>query len=180
MDELVVERLQAGEGAVLLDEIMEKYGQDILQLVYSYVKEYSLAEDLTQEIFVKCYRALPTYKKQAGLRTWLWKIAINHCKDYLKSWYHRNVDTISENLIVASNDSVEREIIRRDDDQALAESVMDLPIIYREAIYLYYFQELTIKEIAEMTGIKQGTIKTRLRKAKEILKTRLEGFENGR
>lgn len=67
MEELFTEYLEAGEEDIWLDEIMTVYGQDILQLVYSYVKNLTIAEDLTQEIFVKCYKALPTYKKQSKL-----------------------------------------------------------------------------------------------------------------
>ena len=71
--------------------MMNKYGQEILQLVYSYVNNKEVAEDLTQDIFVKCYKSLHTYKGKSKLKTWLWRIAINHCKDYLKSWYNKNV-----------------------------------------------------------------------------------------
>ncbi|MFB6801978.1 sigma-70 family RNA polymerase sigma factor [Peribacillus butanolivorans] len=181
MEELFTEYLEAGEEDIWLDEIMTVYGQDILQLVYSYVKNLTVAEDLTQEIFVKCYKALPTYKKQSKLRTWLWKIAINHCKDYLKSWYRRNIEyTVDERVEPQATVSVEETILKLDEDQMLSHTVMNLPIKYREVIYLFYFQELSIKEISEMTGISQGTIKTRMRRAKAMLKEKLEGDNDGR
>ncbi|KON70303.1 RNA polymerase factor sigma C [Peribacillus butanolivorans] len=181
MEELFTEYLEAGEEDIWLDEIMTVYGQDILQLVYSYVKNLTVAEDLTQEIFVKCYKALPTYKKQSKLRTWLWKIAINHCKDYLKSWYHRNIEyTVDERVEPQATVSVEETILKLDEDQMLSHTLMNLPIKYREVIYLFYFQELSIKEISEMTGISQGTIKTRMRRAKAMLKEKLEGDNDGR
>ena len=69
---------------------------------------------------------------------------------------------------------VEQDIIQKDEDQVLSDAVINLPVKYREVIYLYYFQELTIKEMAEMTGNSQSTIKTRMRRAKHILKTSLE------
>ncbi|KMY51146.1 sigma-70 family RNA polymerase sigma factor [Peribacillus loiseleuriae] len=176
MKELVAEALRNGEEDALLDEIMTVYGQDILQLVYSYVKNLPLAEDLTQEIFVKCYQALPRYRGQAKIRTWLWRIAINHCKDYLKSWYYHQVELDAENhAAFQAVDHVEQDIIQKDEDQVLADAVMNLPVKYREVIYLYYFQELTIKELAEMTRNSQSTIKTRMRRAKQILKNSLEG-----
>jgi RNA polymerase sigma-70 factor (ECF subfamily) len=164
----------------LLDEMMSLYGQDILQLVYSYVKDAVVAEDLTQEIFIKCYKALPTYNQQSNIRTWLWRIAINHCKDYRKSWYFRKVSTAEEEQEWTSSDNVEEEVIQQDEDRLLAVAVMELPIQYRELIYLHYFQEMKLKEISEITGVKLGTVKTRMRQAKRRLKTYWEESTDGR
>ncbi|CAH0277984.1 sigma-70 family RNA polymerase sigma factor [Peribacillus simplex] len=171
---------QMKDNESLLDEIMSLYGQDILQLVYSYVKDAVVAEDLTQEIFIKCYKALPTYNQQSNIRTWLWRIAINHCKDYRKSWYFRKVSTAEEEQEWTSTDNVEEEIIQQDEDRQLADAVMELPIHYRELIYLHYFQEMKLKEISEITGVKLGTVKTRMRQAKRRLKTYWEESTDGR
>nr|WP_311315257.1 MULTISPECIES: sigma-70 family RNA polymerase sigma factor [unclassified Bacillus (in: firmicutes)] len=164
----------------LLDEMMSLYGQDILQLVYSYVKDAVVAEDLTQEIFIKCFKALPTYNQQSNIRTWLWRIAINHCKDYRKSWYFRKVSTAEEEQEWTSSYNVEEEVIQQDEDRQLAVAVMELPIQYRELIYLHYFQEMKLKEISEITGVKLGTVKTRMRQAKRRLKTYWEESTDGR
>ena len=80
----MIEAFEIEDKEDLIDEIMNKYGQEVLQLVYSYVNNKEVAEDLTQDIFVKCYKSLHTYKGNSNLKTWLWRIAINHCKDYLK------------------------------------------------------------------------------------------------
>lgn len=164
----------------LLDEMISLYGQDILQLVYSYIKDAVVAEDLTQEIFIKCYKALPTYNQQSNIRTWLWRIAINHCKDYRKSWYFRKVSTAEEEQEWTSSDNVEEEVIQQDEDRQLAVAVMELPIQYRELIYLHYFQEMKLKEISDITGVKLGTVKTRMRQAKRRLKTYWEESTDGR
>jgi len=164
----------------LLDEMMSLYGQDILQLVYSYVKDAVVAEDLTQEIFIKCYKSLSTYNQQSNIRTWLWRIAINHCKDYRKSWYFRKVSTAEDEQEWTSADNVEEEVIQQDEDRQLAVAVMELPIQYRELIYLHYFQEMKLKEISEITGVKLGTVKTRMRQAKKRLKTYWEESTDGR
>ncbi|WP_430787004.1 sigma-70 family RNA polymerase sigma factor [Virgibacillus flavescens] len=181
MDELAAEVLEIEDKEVLIDEMMHKYGQEILQLVYSYVKNKEVAEDLTQDIFVKCYRSLDSFKGKSTLRTWLWRIAINQSKDYLKSWYNKNV-SLTENeseFTGYQNGSVEKTVIQNDEDQMLASVVMNLPIKYREVIYLYYFEELAIKEIAVVIEMKENTVKTRLKRAKELLKERLEEISNG-
>ncbi|WP_340372159.1 sigma-70 family RNA polymerase sigma factor [Peribacillus sp. FSL E2-0218] len=180
MEELVLKWSQMKDDKSILDEIMSLYGQDILQLVYSYVKDAVVAEDLTQEIFIKCYKALPTYNQQSNIRTWLWRIAINHCKDYRKSWYFRNVSTAEEEQEWTSTDNVEEKVIQQDEDMQLAGAVMELPIQYRELIYLHYFQEMKLKEISEITGVKLGTVKTRMRQAKRRLKTYWEESTDGR
>ena len=163
----------------LIDELMSTYGQDVLQLVYAYVHNETVAEDLTQEIFVKCFKGLPTYKGQSSIKTWLWRIAINHAKDYLKSWYNQNV-TITEDAFLnsaTSSSSVEQIVVQQDEDAALAAAVMNLPIKYREVIYLVYFEELSMKEAAAVLQLNENTIKTRLRKGKLLLKNILEGSE---
>ena len=176
MEELTIEALETQDKEVLLDEIMNRYGQDILRLVYSYVKDREIAEDLTQDIFVKCYKSLHTYRGKSKLRTWLWRIAINHCKDFLKSWYNKNVITIDNESTQnrTKKEMVEQVIIRKEEDTELITSIMLLPIKYREVIYLFYYEELLIKEIAVVIEASANTVKTRLRRAKELLKERLE------
>ncbi|WP_085994181.1 sigma-70 family RNA polymerase sigma factor [Oceanobacillus senegalensis] len=176
MDDLTAEVFEIEDKEELIDEIMNKHGQDILQLVYSYVNNKELAEDLTQDIFVKCYKSLHTYRGKSKIKTWLWRIAINHCKDYLKSWYNKKV-IVTENESMyteVQKESVEQTVIQNDDDHRLASAVMNLPIKYREVIYLFYFEELPIKDIAIVIQVKENTVKTRLRRAKELLKNGLE------
>ncbi|MFB5089639.1 sigma-70 family RNA polymerase sigma factor [Psychrobacillus sp. PGGUH221] len=157
---------------------MMLYGQDLLQLVYTYVKDKALAQDLTQEIFVKCYEAYPTYKGKSKLKTWMWRIAINHCKDYLKSWYNKNIlVTVDVGVDMKASSDVEQQVIQQDEQERLAKMVMELPIMYREVIYLFYFESYTSKEIACVLSINENTVKTRIRKAKQFLKEQLEVSE---
>ncbi|CQR48080.1 ECF RNA polymerase sigma factor SigW [Paraliobacillus sp. PM-2] len=182
MAKWTTETFETDNNLEIIDEIMTTYGQEILQLVYSYVNNKELAEDLTQDIFVKCYHTLHTFKGKSKFRTWLWQIAINTCKDYLKSWYNKNVVHSTEDFLfdIGQKDSVEDAIIQQDRDARLVSSIMQLPIKYREVIYLYYFEELRIKEISNLVKVKQNTIKTRLRKAKELIKKEMEADYNGK
>ncbi|HFK1528755.1 MULTISPECIES: sigma-70 family RNA polymerase sigma factor [Bacillus cereus group] len=176
MDELTIEAFEIEDKEDLIDEIMNKYGQEVLQIVYSYVNNKEIAEDLTQDIFVKCYKSLHTYKGNSNLKTWLWRIAINHCKDYLKSWYNKKVIVTEDDFtyMEIQKESVEQTVIQNAEDRELASAVMSLPIKYREVIYLFYYEELSIKEVATVIEVKENTIKTRLKKAKELLKKGLE------
>ncbi|MFC0270483.1 sigma-70 family RNA polymerase sigma factor [Metabacillus herbersteinensis] len=173
----MIEAFEMEDKEVLIHEIMDAYGQEILQLAFSYVKNKAVAEDLTQDIFVKCYQSFHTYSGKSKLRTWLWRIAINHCKDYLKSWYTKNVVITETELSYrgTKKETVEQDVIQKDEDDRLASTVMSLPLNYREVIYLFYFEEMTIKEISDVISVNENTVKTRLRRAKELLKVQLEG-----
>lgn len=181
LEEFVAELIKMEDDEALINEIMSRYGQDILQLTYSYVKNKTIAEDLTQEIFIKCYKSLHTYKQNAKMKTWLCTIAANHCKDYLRSWYFRKV-TVSEkiaDLTGTTKNNVEDLVLENEEDHELAFAVMSLPMKYREVIFLFYFEEMSIKEIESVLDINQNTIKSRLKRAKGLLKEELEGFGNG-
>lgn len=128
----MIEAFEIEDKEDLIDEIMNKYGQEVLQLVYSYVNNKEVAEDLTQDIFVKCYKSLHTYKGNSNLKTWLWRIAINHCKDYLKSWYNKKVIVTEDDFtyMESQKESVEQIVIQSAEDSRLASAVMNLPIKY--------------------------------------------------
>jgi RNA polymerase sigma-70 factor, ECF subfamily len=176
VEEMIIEGFLSQDKELLIDKIMDQYGQEILQLAYSYVNNKAIAEDLTQDIFVKCYNSLHTYSGKSKVRTWLWRIAMNHCKDFLRSWYNRNVVVTGDDFTRSGTkkEMVEQEVIQKEEDDQLISAIMTLPIKYREVIYLFYYQELPIKEIAEMTDTGVNTVKTRLKRAKELLKERLE------
>lgn len=175
MEETLIEIGTIENREAVIEQLMELYGQNILQLVYTYVRNKEVAQDLTQEIFIKAYKNLNQFNRKAKLKTWLWRIAVNHCKDYLKSWHNRNMVIADEQARAAASQKevVENVVIRKEEDESLAAAVMALPDIYREVIYLYYFEEYAIKEIAYMTNLNQNTVKTRLKRAKELLKESL-------
>ncbi|MEH7179769.1 sigma-70 family RNA polymerase sigma factor [Neobacillus vireti] len=176
MEELIIDGLLTEDKELLMDGIMNQYGQEILQLTYSYVNNRAIAEDLTQDIFVKCYKSLHTYSGKSKLRTWLWRIAINHCKDFHRSWYNKNVVITGEEIPSngTKRELIEQTVIQKEEDDELLAAVMNLPIKYREVIYLFYYEELPLKEIALVIDAGVNTVKTRLRRAKELLKEELE------
>lgn len=164
MDSYSIDQTKLLSNEIIIDELMSDYGQDILQLVMQYVHNLTVAEDLTQEIFVKCYKALPTFHFNSSMKTWLWRIAINHTKDHLKSWYAKNVEATEENLFlqVKSKDCIEQQVIQQQQDNELALAVLSLPMKYREVIYLCYYEEQSMKEMADVLQLHESTVKTRL------------------
>ena len=165
----------------LLERIMIEYGNELVRLAFYYVKDAEVAKDLVQNTFIKCYKNLESFRFDAQIKTWLYRITINECKDYLKSWYAKHVAAASDDIFTQtqSADCVEAQIVQQEQDDELVRAVLALPIKYREVIYLCYYEEQSMKEIADILQLNESTVKTRLRTAKQLLKKRLEREERG-
>ncbi|OCA88345.1 RNA polymerase factor sigma C [Bacillus sp. FJAT-27225] len=151
---------------------MERYGTKVLHLAYSFVRNRATAEDLAQEIFIKCYKQLDSFKGDSSLQTWLYRVAVNHCKDHVKSWHYRRVQASEyvSSLIKGQEHGPEEHFLQKAKRDALIEEVLRLPMKYREVIILAYFHELTMNEIGEVCGVNVNTVKSRASKAKELLR----------
>ncbi|OCS89024.1 sigma-70 family RNA polymerase sigma factor [Caryophanon latum] len=158
------------EKDALLERVMIAYGDELVRLAYTYVKESEVAKDVVQNAFVKCYRHLDTFRGDANIKTWLYRITMNESKDYLKSWHCRMVRVKSffhENS--ARQQSAEKEVLHRFAHAQLKADIFTLPTMYREVVYLHYFEDLAVAEIAELLHASPHTIKTRLRRGTQRL-----------
>ncbi len=158
-----------------LETLMRTYGNDVLRTAYMYVKDKFTAEDIFQDVFIKVNRGLGEFKGNSSIKTWIIRITINTCKDFIKSAYTRNVVPLmefKEDAIVSEDDfeAIEKEETRKEVRQA----VMDLPEIYQEVVTCVYFQEMSITDASNALGLAEGTVKSRLSRAKEKLKEVLE------
>lgn len=163
----------------ILKELMENYGDMVLRIAFTYVKEQQLAEDLSQEIFIRCYQKLHTFENRSSYRTWLYRITVNHCKDYVRSWSFRNlIPAESVNPInTLEKGDVSAEILEKEQKKLLFQKVLKLSVKHREVIIFFYYEELTVEEIADLLNIKVSTVKTRLHRARKNLKRALKGGE---
>lgn len=158
-----------------IEVIMDIYGNEIKRLVFTYVKNKVDTDDVSQDVFVTVYRKLNTFQGKSSLRSWIYSIAINHAKDHLRSWHARN-KRLKEKLIQSApflkkeNRTPEEYVINKTQSNQLLIQVMNLPIIYREVIILYYFKELSTLEMSDLLQIKEATIRTRLSRSREKLK----------
>ncbi|MFC4353861.1 sigma-70 family RNA polymerase sigma factor [Chryseomicrobium palamuruense] len=163
----------------VLEKVMIEYGDELVRLTFSYVNDAELAKDMVQNTFIKCYKHLDTFRHDAQMKTWLYRIAINECKDYLKSWNYKMVQVKSFISETTSSilPSAEKSMMHQYDNKQLKETVFSLPKKYREVVYLYYYDSLKTEEIAEVLMISVNTVKTRLRRAKQRLEVMLEEAE---
>ena len=153
-----------------LDQIMDAYGNAILRMCYVYLKDYQLAEDITQETFIRVYQHYHEFDGKSSLKTWITQIAINLCKNEMRTKWWKNREDAKVLDILEGDASYDDYL----DSQLIVGEIAKLPQKYREVILLYYYQELSVQEVADILGERTSTVKTRLSRARAMLKPKLE------
>ena len=153
-----------------LERLVLQYQQSLLRTCFLYLRDRTLAEDAVQETFLKAYRSLASFRGECSEKTWLMKIAMNTCCDLRRAHRLRSIDPrrIPELLPQAAEPFAPAE-------EELVTQVMQLPRKLREVILLYYYQDMTVTEIAVSLGISQSSVSGRLKRAREKLRALLEG-----
>jgi len=160
-----------------LELMMREYGDKIIQLVYLIVKDSRMAEDITQEVFLKAFRDLHSFRGDSNLKTWLYRIAINESKKYLRSWSFRKIFSTfrKEGSCEEEYDEyVEETVIGKMTKENMAQKVMAMSPQYRQVILLHYYEDLTIKEIAQVLDVSEEVVRTKLHRARKQFKSMWE------
>ncbi len=150
-------------------ELVNKYTDVIYRLSLTYLRNICDAEDMCQIIFTKIFELDKYFVDSEHEKAWIIRSTINACKDILRTpWKRRFIPIDNLSLPIKSNEN--REVV---------EQVLKLPVKYRSVIYLYYYEGYSTMEIAGLLGKKEPTIRTQLKRARELLKTKLgEEWEN--
>lgn len=129
------------------------------------------ADDAVQEVFLRLFNDRGSFETEEHLRRWLLRVTVNYCRDVLKSpWRKRRVSW---------EDVPEVPVFDKPEQAALYREVMALPEKYRTVLYLFYYEELSAREIGGLLGVDTSTVTTRLARARRRLKERLgEGWQN--
>ena len=144
--------------------LLDQYGEHILRLAYSYLHNQSDAEDILQDTLIQYLRTAPVLESPAHEKAWLLRVAGNLSKNLLRAQGYRQADQLEETLVAQE----------REDLSYVWEAVKALPVPYREAIHLFYYEGYTAPEIAQLLGRLPSTVNTQLRRGREQLKTLLE------
>ena len=151
-------------------ELAEMYQEDLLRVCFLYLQDQGLAEDAVQETFLKAYRGFASFRGDCSEKTWLTRIAVNTCRDFQRGAWFRHTDRrVTPEMLPVG------EVQPDPEDLDLSLAVLRLPRKMREAILLYYYQDMGTEEIAEALGIAQSTVSNRLRRGREKLRKLLEG-----
>ncbi|MDD1503900.1 sigma-70 family RNA polymerase sigma factor [Lysinibacillus sp. CNPSo 3705] len=157
-----------------LARVMEDHGEYCLRVAYLYVKDWAIAEEIVQDVFFAYYQQQERFEQRSSLKTYLVKITVHKSHDYLRSWKNKRHVLFEKLHIGVSKRSPETSLLEKDERKIVTAALFELPIIYREVIILYYYQELKVREIAEVLACAENTVKTRLRRARQILQEKLD------
>lgn len=150
-----------------LERLVDQYGDSLLRMCLIYLKDYALAEDAVQETFLRAYRFYGKFQGRSTEKTWLTAIAINICKDMLRSPWNRN--TVGEDAL---------QYLQSEDpalpDPAVSRAIMALPKDLRAAVVLFYIQGFKVREIADILKIPLPTVSSRLNRARAKLREALK------
>jgi len=160
---------------ILLKSWMGQYGTDVINFAYSYVHNYHQAQDIAQDVFLRAFQNAESFRGDSSIKTWLLSITANRCRDHLRSWSLRNESfTMDEQSPRPASDNTEQTVVDSLARDAVWQIVLGLPIKYREVVVLYYFRDLSTREIGQALGATEEAIRTRLHRARGLLKERME------
>ena len=145
------------------EDAVEQYTTYLLRLSYLYVKDKQVAEDIVQDTFVKIYAQFGDTIKVEKVKSYIVTMTVNRCRDYFRSWHYKKVQ-LSEML------DKQEKVLHTTEQVNISQSIMQLPVKYREVIILYYYDEQGITDISNILKIPVGTVKTRLQKGRQLLK----------
>ncbi len=162
-NQMIDELIKGQEQAFV--QLMQQYGNKLLGTCYLILKDREEAEDVVQETFVRVFKNINSFKRNSNLYTWIYRIAINLSRDKLRK---RSYD-LSLNEEIIGDENVESLVEHKLEMAELKSRLSSLSPIYREVLVLFYFQEFSIAEISSLLYEKEGTIKSRLSRARKIL-----------
>lgn len=142
-----------------------EYKDTVFRIAYSYTKNKSDAEDISQEVFLKFYTTNAKLESPEQQKAWLIRVTINKLKDLLKSnWFSKRSDEtdIAENFTMNESQS------------EILETVLSLPDKYKIVIHLYYYEGYSLNEISEIIGVKISTLQTRLQRGRKLLEKKFK------
>ena len=150
-----------------LERLMNEYGDELLRTCYLYLKDYQLAEDAVQDTFIKAMKSYDSFEHRSSEKTWLMRIAINCCKNVMRTRWFRTRQNNLENHMNGMGDDPIDDFLEKD---SVSAAIMALNADDRQIIVLYYYQELSVKEIAMVIGKSENTTIQRLNRARGKMK----------
>lgn len=174
-DESDVERTLAGD-LDAFEGIVRRWQGPLINCAYRFCRERGRAEELAQEAFLRAYRSLKSWRRESIFSTWLISVAMNL---YRSEYHKRPPEFVGFEDVPEPRDAHAEDggFQQRSEDKALHTAVLSLPKKYREAVVLFYLQDLSLTETAQVFHVPEGTLKTRLFRGRERLRRKLSHSE---
>lgn len=152
-----------------IEELVRRYWHDVWQYAYFLTRREHLAEDIAQDTFIRAFRAIDSFRGQSSVKSWLFRIARNTAFNYSKSAFLRKVTLVGLFQDNRRAPSAETEYLNASLTDEIWSVVLRLPRSHREIIILHAHYELSYKELADLLRISEGTVKSRLYRARAKL-----------
>lgn len=161
----------------VLGQKIESYLATLYRIAFLQVKNAEDAEDVVQEVFCQYIRTDMDFESEDHERAWLIKVTLNACRKLWRSAWYRHKASMPEDVFLTEEGEgslPENAYIRREASEELMKAVWGLPDKYREVIHLFYYEELSVKEIADICHRQESTVTSQLTRGRNILKKRLK------
>lgn len=178
VDQQLVERVQRGDKHAF-DLLVSKYQRKLGRLISRFVRDPAEAEDVTQDAFIKAYRALPGFRGESAFYTWLYRIGINTAKNYLLANKRRapsttpfdaeEAESFEDAALLREVDTPENELMSKQVVDVVHSSLQQLPEDLRSALTLREIEGLSYEEIASVMNCPIGTVRSRIFRAREAV-----------
>jgi RNA polymerase sigma-70 factor, ECF subfamily len=170
-DEADVDKVLAGD-ITAFERIVRRWQGPLVNLAYRFCHDRGRAEEMAQEAFLRAYRALASWRKDAAFSTWLFALATNLYRSELRR-IPANTVALDYAFAVADSRDTHADLESEYRDRSVRRAVSALPQKYREALILFYFHDMDVPKAAESLGLPEGTFKARLFRGREILRGKL-------
>jgi RNA polymerase sigma-70 factor (ECF subfamily) len=170
-DQAAVERVLLGDTSAF-EGLVRRWQGPLVNLAYRFCRDRSRAEEMAQEAFLRAYRSLDWWRREAAFSTWLFALATNlYCSELRRI----PVRTVSLDDIVEPRDhrTIDGGLENEERDRAVRHAVFALPPKYQETMILFYFHDMDISSTAQSLALPEGTVKARLSRGREMLRSRL-------
>ncbi|MEY4959829.1 MAG: polymerase sigma factor RpoE [Pseudomonadota bacterium] len=184
IDQQLVERVQRGDKQSF-DLLVIKYQRKLARLLSQFIRDAAEVEDVTQETFIKAYRALPSFRGESAFYTWLYRIGINTAKNFLISQGRRaptmtsagfdieDAENFEEGSQLREMNTPESELMSKQIAETVNQTLQELPEELRKAITLREIEGISYEEIATIMNCPIGTVRSRIFRAREIIAEKL-------
>ncbi len=182
VDKEIIERVKNGDKKAY-DLLVLKYQQRVINLISRFVKNYADALDISQETFIKAYKALPNFRGESAFYTWLYRIAVNTAKNHLtvqsrkitKSDYDvAEIEQIEGNMTLTEQTTPENLLIKDELQETVLNTIENLPEDLKSAIMLREIEGLSYEEIAAVMECPVGTVRSRIFRARETIDNKIK------
>lgn len=162
-----------------IEFFVKKHGKALLNYIYSIMKQWEVAEDIYQETLLSAFIGYDSFEYRASFKNWLYKIALNKCKDEWKKqnvqkrFLEEKIETINQ---IEIQDDTEKAVLEKSLQEELLNKIDELPNKYQQSLLLYYYHDYSMKDISKRTAMPLSTVKTHLKRGKERLRRKVVGI----